>query len=248
MSAIYILWLRQLKRYFRLKSRILALLGQPVLILITLDFGVGPLYRRAGAGNYLQYLTPGIIAMAILFPAVNSGVGIIWDRQFGFLKETLVAPASRFQIVLGRTLGCATTAFLQGLIVLTICLFAGFQMENILLLPAALGFMFLIALLGGSIGTVIGSLLDDPQGYQLIMNYFVTPLFIFSNALFPVDGLPVPMKLVVRLNPLGFGIDGLRVALTDTFLFSLAIDFMIIGGVAALLLGLGSYLFARMQL
>ena len=101
MSAIYILWLRQLKRYFRARIRIISSLGQPVLFLISLGFGFGPLYQRAGAGNYLQYLAPGVIAMGILFPGVFSGIEIIWDRQFGFLKETLVAPVSRFQIVLG---------------------------------------------------------------------------------------------------------------------------------------------------
>ncbi|MBV8175220.1 MAG: ABC transporter permease, partial [Verrucomicrobia bacterium] len=164
MSAIYILWLRQLKRYFRARVRILSSLGQPVLFLISLGFGFGPLYQRAGAGNYLQYLAPGVIAMGILFPSVFSGIEIIWDRQFGFLKETLVAPVSRFQIVLGRTLGGATTALVQGVIVLIICSFAGFRMGNFFLLPVALGFMFLIALLGNSIGTAIGSVVEDVQG------------------------------------------------------------------------------------
>jgi ABC-2 type transport system permease protein len=248
MSAIYILWLRQLKRYFRTRIRILSSLGQPVLFLVSLGFGFGPLYQRAGAGNYLQYLVPGVIAMGILFPAVFSGVEIIWDRQFGFLKETLVAPVSRFQIVLGRTLGGATTALIQGTIVLIICSMAGFRVENFLLLPIAFGFMFMIALLGNSIGTAIGSVLDDVQGFQLIMNFLVTPLFFFSNALFPVDGLPPPLKLLVHLNPLSYGIDGLRGALSGAFLFGPAIDLVILGGITAILLGTGSYLFSRIQL
>lgn len=186
--------------------------------------------------------------MGILFPSVFSGIEIIWDRQFGFLKETLVAPVSRFQIVLGRTLGGATTALLQGVIVLMICLVAGFRVGNFWLLPIALGFMFLIALLGNSIGTAIGSALEDVQGFQLIMNFLVTPLFFFSNALFPVDGLPAPLKLVVNLNPLSYGIDGLRGALGHTFMFSQAVDFSVLGGVTAILLGIGSFLFSRIQL
>jgi len=248
MSAIYILWLRQLKRYFRTRIRILSSLGQPVLFLVSLGFGFGPLYQRAGAGNYLQYLVPGVIAMGVLFPSVFSGIEIIWDRQFGFLKETLVAPVLRFQIVLGRTLGGATTALIQGTIVLVICSIAGFRVENFLLLPVAFGFMFLIALLGNSIGTAIGSVLDDVQGFQLIMNFLVTPLFFFSNALFPVDGLPAPLKLLVHLNPLSYGIDGLRGALSQAFLFGPGIDLVILGGVTAILLGVGSYLFSRIQL
>jgi ABC-2 type transport system permease protein len=219
-----------------------------VLFLVSLGFGFGPLYQRAGAGNYLQYLVPGVIAMGVLFPAVFSGVEIIWDRQFGFLRETLVAPVSRFQIVLGRTLGGATTALIQGTIVLMICSVAGFRVENFLLLPVAFGFMFLIALLGNSIGTAIGSVLDDVQGFQLIMNFLVTPLFFFSNALFPVDGLPAPLKLLVHVNPLSYGIDGLRGALSQAFLFGPAIDLAILGGVTAILLGVGSYLFSRIQL
>ena len=248
MSAIYILWLRQLKRYFRTRIRILSSLGQPVLFLVSLGFGFGPLYQRAGAGNYLQYLVPGVIAMGVLFPAVFSGVEIIWDRQFGFLKETLVAPVSRFQIVLGRTLGGATTALIQGTIVLMICSVAGFRVENFLLLPVAFGFMFLIALLGNSIGTAIGSVLDDVQGFQLIMNFLVTPLFFFSNALFPVDGFPAPLKLLIHVNPLSYGIDGLRGALGQACLFGPAIDLVILGGVTAILLGVRSYLFSRIQL
>src|SRR5512138_741882 len=109
-KAIYILWLRQLKRYSRSKARIIGSLGQPLLFLVALGFGFGPIYTRAGGGNYIQFLAPGIIAMSILFTAIFSGIEIIWDRQFGFLKETLVAPVSRFSIMLGRTMGGATVA------------------------------------------------------------------------------------------------------------------------------------------
>jgi ABC-2 type transport system permease protein len=248
MSAIYILWLRQLKRYFRVRIRILSALGQPLLFLISLGFGFGPLYKRAGAGDYLQYLVPGVVTMGILFPAVFSGIEIIWDRQFGFLKETFVAPVARFQIILGRTLGGATTSSIQGVIVLVICSVAGFRMANLLLLPVAVGFMFLIALFGNSIGAAIGSVLDDVQGFQLIMNFLVMPLFFFSNALYPVDELPAPLKVAIRLNPLSYGIDGLRGVLSHPFLLGQAIDFVILAAVTTVLLGVGTYLFSRIEL
>ena len=104
MSAIYILWLRQVKRYFRARARILASLGQPLLFLLALGFGLGPIFKKAGGGDYIQFLAPGVIGMTILFTAVFSGIELIWDRQFGFLKETLVAPVPRLMIMIGRTL------------------------------------------------------------------------------------------------------------------------------------------------
>src|ERR1700681_1113916 len=127
MSAIYILWLRQLKRYVRSRPRIVASLGQPLLFLLGLGFGFGPIFQRAGQGNYIQFLAPGVIGMTVLFTSIFSGIELIWDRQFGFLKETLVAPVPRFTIMIGRTLGGATVAILQGMIVVVITLIAGFR-------------------------------------------------------------------------------------------------------------------------
>ena len=113
MSTIYILWLRQLKRYFRSRSRIIGALGQPILFLIALGYGFGSIFQKAGGGNYVEFLAPGIIAMSILFTAMFAGIEVIWDRQFGFLKETLVAPVSRVKIMIGRTFGGATVAVVQ---------------------------------------------------------------------------------------------------------------------------------------
>src|SRR5438477_8093420 len=118
--VIYMLWLRQIKRYFRSRARIVGSLGQPLLFLLALGFGFGPIFQKAGQGNYIQFLAPGVIAMSVLFTAIFSGIEIIWDRQFGFLKETLVAPVSRFEIMLGRTLGGATVAVIQGVLVFLI--------------------------------------------------------------------------------------------------------------------------------
>jgi len=247
-SAVYILWLRQIKRYYRSRARIIGSIGQPILFLLALGFGFGPVYQRAGGGNYMQFLAPGVVSMGILFLGVFSGIEIIWDRQFGFLKETLVAPVSRLQIVLGRILGGATVAMIQGFLVLLICFIAGFRMERIARLPLAMIFMFLIAVLCTSIGTAVASVLEDIQGFQLIINFLVMPLFFFSNALFPVAGLPRALQLIVQFNPLSYGIDGVRGALTHGFHFGLAADFGVLGLMTAGLVGLGSYLFSRIQL
>src|SRR5437763_13419905 len=137
MSAIYILWLRELRRYVRSRAQIVASLGQPLMYLIALGFGLGPVFQKAGEGSYLQFIAPGVVSMTVLFSSVFSGMGLLWDRQFGFLKETLVAPVPRIQIMLGRTLGAATVAMIQGLLVSTVCFLAGFRVERISIIPVA---------------------------------------------------------------------------------------------------------------
>ncbi len=247
MRAIGVLWLRQIKRYSRARSRMIGALGQPILFLFALGYGFGPIFARAGAGDYLQFVAPGIIAMGIIFNAVFGGIEIIWDRQFGFLKETLVAPVPRLAIVLGRTLGGATTAMLQGTIVLVICLIAGFHVREPLLAPLVLVFMFLIALVFAAIGTAIGSVLKDMQGFQLIMNFLVMPLFFFSNALFPLTGLPPALRAVVRLNPLSYGVAGMREALAGSASLAMVTDLAVLAALAAVLLGVSSFLFSRIE-
>lgn len=248
MSVIYILWLRQLKRYLRSRSRIIGSLGQPLLFLVALGFGFGPVFERAGGGNYLQFLAPGVIAMSILFTAMFSGIEIIWDRQFGFLKETLVAPVPRMQIMLGRTLGGATVATLQGCLVFLIALLAGFRpvLDPISLLLGVV-FMFLIALLFTSLGTAVASRLEDMQGFQLIMNFLIMPLFFLSGALFPLDQAPVALVAVARLDPLSYGVDGLRGALVGASHFGLMTDGLILLVITGVFLWMGSVLFSKIE-
>jgi len=248
MSTIYILWLRQLKRYFRSRARMIGSLGQPLLFLLALGFGFGPVYQKAGGGNYIEFLTPGIIAMSIIFTAVFSGIEIIWDKQFGFLKETLVAPVSRMEIMIGRTLGGATVATLQGIIVAIISFFIGFRLENPGDLLFAVVMMFAIALLFTALGTAIASVLEDMQGFQLIMNFLVMPLFFLSGALFPLSNLPGPIAIVSRLDPLSYGVDGLRGILINQTAFGLPMDFLVLGAVLVILLAIGSYLFSRIEI
>lgn len=247
MNVIYILWLRQLKRYSRSKSRIIGSIAQPILFLIALGFGFGPIFQRAGEGNYIEFLSPGICAMAILFTSLFSGIEIIWDRQFGFLKETLVAPVPRLYIMIGRTMGGATVAVFQGIIVLLISMAIGFRFENSAAIFLALIFMALIALLFAALGTAIASLLEDMQGFQLIMNFLVMPIFFLSGALFPLNELPKVLYRVATLNPLSYGIDGLRGALSGNNHFNLSTDFILLAAITSFLMVIGGYLFSKIK-
>lgn len=248
MKKIYILWLRQIKRYLRSKSRIFGSLAQPILFLLALGYGFGSVFKQAGQGNYIEFLAPGIIGMSIIFTAVFSGIEIIWDRQFGFLKETLVAPMSRFNIMIGRTLGGATVATMQGFIVLLVSLVFGFHIYNWSDILVALFIMFLIALLFTSLGTMVASLLEDMQGFQLIMNFLIMPLFFLSGSLFPLQGLPKALSIIAKIDPLSYGIDALRSVLINVGYYGLGLDIIILVGITLLFLFLGSYFFKRIQI
>lgn len=248
MSTIYILWLRQLKRYLRSRSRVLGSLAQPLLFLIALGYGLGPVFQKAGEGNYVQFLVPGIIGMAIIFSSVFSGIEIIWDKQFGFLKETLVAPVSRVNIMIGRTLGGATTATMQGIIVFLIASLIGFKIENVSSVIFAVLLMLLISILFTALGTIIASQLDDMQGFQLIVNFLVMPLFFLSGALFPLNGLPKVLAALTRIDPLSYGIDAFRTILGGVSAFGLGLDLTVLVVIAAIFIGTGSYLFSKIQI
>lgn len=248
MSAIYILWLRELKRYVRSRAQIAASLGQPVLYLVALGFGLGPVFQKAGNGSYLQFVAPGVIGMTILFSSVFSGIAMLWDRQFGFLKETLVAPVPRIEIMIGRTLGGATVAVIQGLLILIVCFIAGFRPTHLALFPLSFLFMMLIAIVFAGLGTAFGSILQDMQGFQLIMNFMVLPIFFLSGALFPLTNLPKVLTIITRIDPLTYGVDALRGALIGGAYFSLTLDTFILCLLAAAFLSLGASLFSRIQL
>jgi len=247
MSAIYVLWLRELRRYVRSRAQIVASLGQPLLYLVALGFGLGPVFQKAGQGSYVQFVAPGIISMTILFSSVFSGMGLLWDRQFGFLKETLVAPVPRLHVMLGKTLGAATVAVIQGLLVALVCFIAGFRVADLTAIPAALLFMGLIGCLFSALGTAIGSALQNIQGFQLVMNFLVMPIFFLSGALYPLNNLPKALSLVTSLDPLAYGVDGLRTSLTGMSHFGLAADLSVLVLVTTILLFIGSYLFSKIQ-
>lgn len=243
---IYILWLRQIKRYFRSKSRIIGGLGQPVVFLIALGYGFGSIFAKAGDGNYIQFLSPGIIAMSILFTAVFSGIELIWDRQFGFLKETMVAPVSRLTIMIGRTLGGATTATIQGCIVFLVTIAIGFRPDIAAVLWGFL-FMFGIALVFTAFGTAVASMMEDMQGFGLIVQLVNMPLFFLSGALFPLNTAPAFIKWIAFFNPLSYGIDGLRGAFTGISQYSIGVDAIVVAGITVLFLSIGAWLFSKVE-
>ena len=248
MSAIYILWLRQIIRFIRSKSRVFASLAQPLLYLFALGFGFGPIYARAGQGNYIEFLAPGIICMSVLFTSISSGIEIIWDRQFGFLKETLVAPVSRLEIMIGKTLGGATVAIFQGIFVFGIAYLAGFRPISTNGIFLAFLIMVITGILFTALGTAIASLMEDMHGFQLIMNFIVLPIFFLSGALFPLANLPKILDIITRFDPLSYGVDGIRGALTGVYHFGAGYDILVLCLTTTLLLVIGSILFSKIEI
>ncbi len=247
MNGIYVMWLREVKRFVRSKSRIVGALGQPVLFLLALGYGLGAVFAKAGQGNYLEFIAPGIIGMSIIFTAIFNGMMVIWDRQFGFLKETLVAPVSRFSIMFGRTLGGATVASAQGTLVLLIAIIAGFRPVSWLAIFPALLVILLIAFLFSALGMIVASKLKDMQGFQLIMNFLVMPLFFLSGALFPLHSAPPVLLWIARFDPLSYGVDALRYVLLGSSTFSITLDIAVLAGVTTVFLWLGSRFFGQIE-
>lgn len=248
MAAIYILWLRELKRYVRSRVQIVISLGQPALYLLALGYGFSPVFKKAGAGSYLQFMAPGIVAMTVLFSSVFSGIAMLWDRQFGFLKETLVAPVSRLYIMIGRTLGGATVAMIQGALIIVVCLIAGFRPKGWLAIPICYVFVAMIAIVFAALGTCIGSVITEMQGFQLVMNFLVLPIFFLSGALYPLSNLPRALTWITHADPLSYGVDGLRGVLIGSWQFGFALDMTLLAALAAAFLCAGAWLFSRIQL
>ncbi|MEA3458623.1 MAG: ABC transporter permease [Candidatus Thermoplasmatota archaeon] len=246
-QAIYVMWLRQMKRFIRSKSRLASTIVQPLFFLLILGSG----FRAAtfeGIDDYLSFLAPGIVTMAILFSSMFTGISVLWDKQFGFLQEVLVAPISRFSIIIGRTLGGATVALIQGVIILLISLGLGVKISGAFGLLLTLVFMILIAFTSVGFGLVIASKMEDFQGFQLIMSLLIMPLLFLSSAFFPVTANPT-MKTIAIFNPLFYMVDGLRgslvvdVATVHHPLF----DLLVVVVMCIIMMGAGSYLFSKSE-
>jgi ABC-2 type transport system permease protein len=248
MSALYIVWLRELKKYVRSRTQIVASLGQPLLYFLVLGFGFGPVFQRAGEGSYLQLVAPGVIGMMILFASIVSGMSLLWDRQFGFLKKTLVAPVPRLRVMIGRTVGGATVAMLQGTLMVAVCIVAGFRPTSVIALPLAALYMLVTATVFTALGIAIGASLENMQGFQLVLTFVVMPVYFLSGALSPLTNLSKALAALRRVDPLSYGVDGLRAAFIGRAHFGVVTDLAVLALSAVALLGFGAWRFSKIEI
>jgi ABC-2 type transport system permease protein len=248
-QAIYVIWLRQLKRFIRDRGRLISNFIQPFFFLSVLGFGLGSaVFSGLPSGvTYIDVLAPGIIAMSIMFPSVFIGLSILWDRQFGFLQEVLVAPVSRLSIVIGTTLGGATIAIIQGLIVLLISLILGVSVSVSPLLPLAFVIMLLTSFVAIGIGLIIASKMQSIEGFQFIVSLFIFPLLFLASPFSPLQSLPSLLRTIAFADPITYGIDGMRATLIGFSYFPVYIDLSVLLALSIVTMLIGSYLFSKSE-
>ncbi|MFH1248847.1 MAG: ABC transporter permease [archaeon] len=247
-NAISVLWLREMKRFFRARSRIFGTLAMPILTLAFFSMG---LYGVQLPGipqeiDYVNFLLPGVIGATILFSSMFSGISVIWDKEFGFLKEIMITPASRLSILLGRIAGSATISIFQGSIILFVSmLFLNIKKPSVGGVFMALVYMTLIAILFISLGLIFASRMSDIQGFNVIMNFMIYPMFLLSGAMLPIARLPKPIYLLAYANPLTYGIDGLRASLMKFSTWDPTFDLIVLSCFTAFFVFLSAYLFNK---
>jgi ABC-2 type transport system permease protein len=261
LRAVYIIWYRDLLRYYRDRWRLVASLAQPLLFLVVFGSGlssaIGASFGRGSGLSYIQFVYPGIIGMAILFTAIFGAMSIVWDREFGFLKEVLVAPIDRWAVAIGKSLGGTTQAMIQGLILLLLAPFVGVNL-NLLTVVTLIPLAAVLAFGLASFGVMIASMMKSLQGFQVVMNFLMMPMFFLSGALFPLSNLPAWMTLLTRLDPATYGIDPVRrVVLAKSgapaaygltvfgHLLSIPVEAAIMFGFGAVMLGIAVVMFER---
>ena len=243
------MWLREMKRFFRAKSRVISTIAFPLFFLAFLGSGFSQARFPGLPENlqYIDYLAPGIIGMAMIFTSTLSGVSLLMDREFGFLKEIMVTPASRVSIILGRTLGGITTSLFQGIAILVISMFLGVKYQSFFGIFMAVVFMILISCTFIGMGLSIASVMKDVQGFQLIVQFVIFPLFFLSGALYPIENLPSFIRFLTYLDPLTYGVDGLRGSLIGINEFPMALNFFVLVGACIFMITLGAWLFKRSE-
>ncbi|MBI2543469.1 MAG: ABC transporter permease [Candidatus Aenigmarchaeota archaeon] len=251
MNGIYTIWLRELKRFIRAKPRLIGSLMMPFIWLAIMGVGLSSSFTVPNSGiNYLKFISPGIIGMSLLFTSIFSAISVIWDKQFGFLKEMLVAPISRTSIVVGKVVGSVTISLINALMVLVIAVvLGGISLADLSLMSmlSAVLFMILISVSFVSIGLAIASKLNNLEGFQVIMSSLVMPLFFLSGAFFPIENVPLWMKTLAHIDPLMYGVDGLRASLLGVSQFSILFDLSVLAAFSVAMILFSSFLFRKMN-
>ncbi len=244
-QVIYTLWLREMKWFIRGKARIVQAIIQPFLWLAIIGVGLSSSFSLQGGFSYLQFMAPGIVGLTLLFSSTMSGVSVLWDKQFGFLKEIMVAPVSRTHIMLGKTLGGVTTSLLQGVLLLLVATLVGIWPPSIEALIQVIVFMTFISLSFVALGLAMASRMSDPMAFPLVINFLIMPIFFLSGALFPLSNAPSWMQSIAYINPLRYGVDGLRGAILGISDLSLYVDFGVLAAFSVAMVLLGGYLFRK---
>ena len=230
LKDIYTLWLREMKRFIRSRARVLGSGGQPLLWLVIVGVGLGSFIAASGLGssfNYIEFMAPGIIGMTILFSALYAGIGLIWEKQFGFLKEVLVAPVKSASIVIGKISGSSTIALLSGIFILIIVTIFGVIPVSVISAQGILSsivFMILAAVCFVSIGVIIATSINSIESFQVVTNFLAMPLFFLSSALFPLYSAPEWLSLLADIDPLTYAVDGMRAGFGIIHTYNIWVD------------------------
>lgn len=246
-NAIYVIVAREFKRFIREKSRLLSTIARPLIWLFLVGGGMSRFVSPGEGISYIQFIFPGIIGMTILFSSIFSSISIIWDKEFGFMKEILVAPVSRFSVVIGKALSGTLLSTLQAIIVLILFPFIGIELS----LSSALltvGVALLLSFCISSLGIVIATFYESFESFSVIMNFIVMPMFFLSGAMYPVNKLPTVLKTVSRCNPLSYGVDALKHTIFEgkgVFDFSMTANLTVLAGASILFVTVAGVLFER---
>ncbi|HWG91929.1 MAG TPA: ABC transporter permease [Candidatus Thermoplasmatota archaeon] len=259
LAAVGALWMREFKVFQREKSRVFSSMAQPILWILFIGSGFAATTElkdpRWAAVDYRAFMFPGVLAMSILFGTIFYGLYIVWDRKMDVLKEVLVAPVHRTTIFFGKVIGGTTEAAIQAIVLIVVGFLAtwilpewGFSLTvgGALL---ALVFSALLAIAFVSVGLCLGSFFESLEGFQVIVSFLAFPLFFLSGALFPVDDLPGPMRVLTHLNPVTYAVDGLRGAIlgAEFAAYPVWLDALVIGGFGAVMIAIGTWSFSRMR-
>ncbi len=245
LDGLYALWYREFKVFLREKSRIVSSLFTPLLWIVVFGGGLGSSVSLAGT-NYQAFIFPGILTMTVLFSSIFFGLYIVWDKRIDFFKEVLVAPLSRLTIFAGKTLGGCTDALIQGGLMLAFGVILGIS-YSVQMVVLSMIFMLVLASAVVSIGLVIGSFMESPEGFNLITSFLIFPLFFLSGALFPLDNLPSWLHIFTTLNPVTYAVDGMRGVILGISTYPVMIDLGVLLGFAAAMIVIGSIAFSKMK-